>query len=86
MGRWRRRVSRAVGAWKRLRTASEPPARSVPPANLMETVWYIGEQTMCRSSGSKCQTAASSSATALAVASSHRPVVTPFGLPVVPDV
>ena len=66
--------------------ASEPPASSVPPAKRMDTVWYIGEQTMCRSSASKCQTAASSSKTARAVASSHRPVVTPLGLPVVPDV
>ena len=51
-----------------------------------ETVWYIGEQTRCRSAGSKCHTAASSSKTARAVASSHSPVVTPLGRPVVPDV
>ena len=74
--------------------ANDPPARSVPLANLMDTVWYTpasrrcgtSATTMCRSLGSKCQTAASSSTTALAVASSHRPVVTPLGLPVVPDV
>ena len=66
--------------------ASDPPASSVQLAKRMDTVWYIGEHTMCRSCGSKCQTAASSSKTARAVASSHRPVVTPLGRPVVPDV
>ena len=66
--------------------ANDPPARSVPLANRIDTVWYIGEQTMCRSFGSKCQTEASSSKTCRAVSSSHKPVVTPLGLPVVPDV
>ena len=61
VGRRRRRVSSAVAASKRLRMASEPPASSVLVEKRMETVWYIGEQTMCRSDGSKCQTAASSS-------------------------
>ncbi len=36
--------------------------------------------------GSNCHTAASSSKTARAVPSSHSPVVTPLGCPVVPDV
>ena len=73
-------------ASKRLRMASEPPESSVLVEKRMETVWYIGEHTRCRSDGSKCQTAASSSKTARAVASSHSPVVTPLGRPVVPDV
>ena len=76
----------AVAAWKRLRMASDPPASSVVLAKRTDTVWYIGEQTMCRSSGVKLQTPASSSKTCRAVRSSHRPVVTPLGLPVVPDV
>ena len=86
VGRRRRSTSSAVAASKRLRMASEPPESSVPVANRTDTVWYIGEQTMWRSRGSNCQTAASSSKTALAVASSHTPVVTPLGLPVVPEV
>ncbi len=51
VGRRLRIVSSAVDASKRLRMASEPPARSVPLAKRMDTVWYIGEQTMCRSVG-----------------------------------
>ena len=66
--------------------ASEPPESSVPVEKRTETVWYIGEQTRCRSRRSKCHTAASSSKTARAVASSQMPVVTPLGRPVVPDV
>ena len=66
--------------------ARDPPESRVPVENRMETVWYIGEQTMCRSFGSKCQTEASSSKTCRAVSSSHKPVVTPLGRPVVPDV
>ena len=73
-------------ASNRLRMASEPPESNVPVANRTDTVWYIGEHTMCRSRGSNCQTAASSSKTAFAVASSHTPVVTPLGRPVVPEV
>ena len=86
VGRWRRSVRSARAASKRLSTASEPPASSVFVQKRTQTVWYIGEQTRCRSAGSKCQTDASSSTTARAVASSHRPVVTPLGRPVVPDV
>ena len=59
---------------------------SVPVQKRTETVWYIGEQTRCRSAASNCHTAASSSNTSLAVASSQIPVVTPFGRPVVPEV
>ncbi len=41
---------------------SEPPANNVLVEKRIDTVWYIGEQTMtCRSDGSKRQTAASSS-------------------------
>ena len=66
--------------------ASDPPESSVPEQKRIETVWYIGEQTRCRSRRSKCQTDASSSKTARAVASSQMPVVTPLGRPVVPEV
>ena len=86
VGRWRRSTSSAVAASKRLSTASDPPPSSVLAEKRIDTVWYIGEQTRCRSAGSKCQTAASSSKTARAVASSQMPVVTPLGRPVVPDV
>ena len=79
-------TSRAVAASKRLRMASDPPESSVPVEKRMETVWYMGEHTMWRSAGSKCQTDASSSKTRRAVASSQMPVVTPLGRPVVPDV
>ncbi len=79
-------TSSAVGASKRLRMASDPPESRVPVEKRMETVWYIGEHTMCRSSRSKCHTDASSSKTVRAVASSQMPVVTPLGRPVVPDV
>ena len=75
-----------MAASNRLRMASEPPESNVPVANRTDTVWYIGEQTMWRSRRSNCQTAASSSKTAFAVASSHTPVVTPLGFPVVPEV
>ena len=75
-----------MAASKRLRMASDPPESSVPVEKRMETVWYIGEQTMWRSAGSKCHTDASSSKTRRAVASSQMPVVTPLGRPVVPDV
>ena len=79
-------TSSAVAASKRLRMAREPPESSVPVEKRMETVWYMGEHTMWRSSGSKCQTEASSSKTRRAVASSQMPVVTPLGRPVVPEV
>ncbi len=75
-----------MAASKRRKTASEPPESSGPVETRTETVWYIGEQTRCRSRRSKCHTAASSSNTARAVASSQMPVVTPLGRPVVPDV
>ena len=42
--RWRRRSAS--------RMASDPPESSVPAEKRIETVWYIGEHTMCRSSGS----------------------------------
>jgi hypothetical protein len=77
--------SSSVEASKRLRMANDPPESNVPVAKRTETVWYIGEQTKWRSSGSKFQTAASSSKTACAVPSSQMPVVTPLGCPVVPE-
>ena len=40
---------------------SEPPASSVFAENRIDTVWYIGEQTIWRSASSKCHTDASSS-------------------------
>ncbi len=67
VGRWRRSAPSAVAASKRLRMASDPPESSVPAEKRMETVWYIGEHTRCRSSRSKRHTAASSSKTARAV-------------------
>jgi hypothetical protein len=86
VGRRRRSTSSAVAASKRLRMANDPPESSVPVAKRTETVWYIGEHTMWRSSPSKCQTAASSSKTAFAVPRPRCPVVTPLGRPVVPEV
>ena len=86
VGRRRRSTSSAVAASKRPRMARDPPESSVPVEKRTETVWYIGEHTMWRSSPSNCQMAASSSNTAFAVASSQTPVVTPLGRPVVPEV
>ena len=48
-----RSTSRAVIARNRSKMASEPPRKRVPAAKRMETVWYIGEQTMWRSSAQK---------------------------------
>ena len=61
VGRSLRSASSAVPASNRLRIASEPPASNVVVEKRIDTVWYIGEQTKCRSDESKCQTSASSS-------------------------
>ena len=72
---------RSGSGWR----ASRPRA-ACPSQKRTETVWYIGEQTRCRSPAVEVPDRASSSKTARAVASSHSPVVTPLGRPVVPDV
>ena len=75
-----------MAASKRDRIANDPPLSRVPAEKRMATVWYIGEHTMWVSSDENPHTWASSSKTALAVASSSTPVVTPLARPVVPEV
>ncbi len=63
-----------------------PPRSSVPPANRMDTEWYIGEQTRWTSSGPNDHRSASSAKAAAAWSALQIPDHTPFDRPVVPEV